>query len=356
MSVKRIISFVFFPLLLAGCSGGNRTASLGSRALELPTLHAGRTASLLEAPGRLVAVSSDWESASLKVTNIPLDDHGLPLSPSTELTDTIDGSPTRSADFGVHASSMVGDTLNILYMDRRKAGRQILKWLSRETDGQWTVDALEPAGAPIALIPDDRGKTAAFWATDSLLESSGDSPRVVLYPFSPASAGCVAGTGFTVFDLSSRMLLFISFQNGIPTARAIPGGEPVHYSTLTSQGLLAVTTYSPETGRIVLREEVPGRKEFTSTTVALSAGTTSLFCSPYRSGYLFLYNGSEHLGRGGSDFALFLLAPKGSRYERYVLLHGERPLSSFQAVVSGNILYLLIVDETVKLLQISLPS
>ncbi len=363
MPVKSIASPLLLSILILGCASPRRTERLDYRSIVLAQSRAGRFTSLFDTGNSLTAVFSNWESASLTVTDIPdsaWQDSTTenPRNFRTDFSDKIDVAPIQAPDFGEHIGAMIGFSLHVLYPDRRMERRPILKWLSRSALGDWRVDVLEPAGQPIACIANGIGNPVAFWSTDSLLAGgkADSSPRIVLSPFSPAAAGCAVGEGFTVYDLTTRRLLFISAREEEIEVRDIPGGNPLHYSILTARGTLAVVTFNPSTGRILLLEQADKNDGWRRTTVAFSEDTRSLFFTPYDSGYLFLYDSLERKSAGAPAHALSLLVPHGRRYDRYTLWAAKKPISGFSAVIRANTLFVLASREKTELLRIEIPD
>lgn len=358
MPVKSVAALLLLSILILGCAGPRRAEVLDYRSIVLAQSRAGRFTSLFDSGSSLTAIFSNWESASLTVTDIPDSAWRDSTAESArnfriDFSDKIDVAPIQAPDFGEHIGAMIGSSLHVLYPDRRMERRPILKWLSRSALGDWRIDVLEPAGRPVACISNGNGNPVAFWSTDSLLASgkAESSPRTVLSPFSPASAGCAVGEGFTVYDLATRRLLFVSTRG----VNDIPGGYPLHYSILTARGTLAVVTFTPSTGRIFLLEQTGENDVWRKTTVAFSEDTRCLFFAPYASGYLFLYDSLDRKKPGAPAHALSLLVPHGRRYDRYILWAAEKPILSFSAIIRANTLFVLASREKTELLRIEIP-
>ncbi len=352
-----MILFLAVSLSLGGCGGRDTSIGLESRILDLSTSRAGRFTSLLDAGDRLIAVTSNWESASLCVMEIPVRGFELPrVAPAPSVTDTIDVAPTRAIDFGEHASALFGKDVYILYADRKKDDRRILKELSRDGDAPWTVDVLEPPGRPVAILPGGKGEPAAFWCSDSLMTNLGGRIGFAgIFPFTPAAPGKAVSGGFTVFDAQSGKLLVITIKDMAVQEKAIALPTGVYSAAVTPRGILAVASFDPRRKRILLLEQSDGG-DIRSTIVCASEETANLFLAPRGTGYLFLYDGVKRLSGGASSYALWLLSRRGGRYERSLLLESDIPLLGLSAVVRADILYALVVQDTPKLLSVKIPA
>jgi hypothetical protein len=357
------IHAVFIPILVCiifvGC-GNPAPASLpGLQATEMSRHPSGSSATLLALEERLFTVSADLDSASLVIGEIPITDGALlPNLPEPILTDRIDDIPAPAPDFGKNVGAVIGGRVHLLYSDRTKDDHRILKWLTRRTDGTWALDSLLPYGNPVALVEDEKGVPTAFWGTDALYAEAMDSPasiRTVLSPFSPSSVGCAAGNGFTVYDTISKRLIYVRISDAAVKIHEVPGGRPLHASTLGSDGMLAVATYDPDSKKIILIEMPSIGGPAKSTTVAICEGIHALSIFRISGGYAFVYDAIEPSVGKGTAYTVSLLAPNAGRYSRYVLHGDTHPLKGFSCVVSADTLYVLTMGDTLDLIRAVLP-
>ncbi len=355
MPVKIIATFLAL-LAASGCSSPAR-GNLAVQRLVLSRHPAGSSVSLAESNGNLTTVYCDWESAALVVTEFS-GASPLPMSPPPPtLVDKVDISAALTEGLGENAASAVAGAVHVLYLDRQREDRKVLKWASRTEGASWDVDTLEPAGIPVAVLPGPRGSPTAFWAADSMLYDSlsGGTAERVRSPFSPASRGSPAGAGFTAYDQASRSLLWFTSTGYGWSSSVVPGGRAVHCSAITPAGRLAVATYAVETHRVLLLEEQAAADRWKTTTVTISAGTRFVYLAPYAGRYVFLYDGVEGAREGGSLYTLSLLVPSGPRYNRTVVWQGSSPIDGEAALLSGGTLSILVVSRGVELLRVTLP-
>jgi hypothetical protein len=327
------------------------------QSLTLSRLRAGPSVSLCQAGGSLYAVYTEWDSGTLIVSEI-LEGARLPDSaPVPAIVDRVQAGPVLSGNLGLHAAAAFGGEVHVLYLDRRREDKKVLKALTHRSAGLWEVDALEPPGEPVAVVPDSAGTPLAFWSADALLVrslSSGNGPRGLRAPFAPANPGSPAGSAFTVYDLASRSLVLVSAGSGDFTVSQVPGGQAVHAAAVSPSGRVAVATYAPESRRILLLEQQAG-STWKSTTVTMTEDTRFLYVAERAGSYVFLYDGLA-ASRGGAPLhALWLLARKGNRYRRALVWEGPGPLTGAAALVSGDAAYVLVASEDVRLLKIDIP-
>ena len=139
----------------------------------------------------------------------------------------------------------------------------------------------------------------------------------------------------------------------------VPGGSPIHASTLRTDGTLAVAVYEPESKSIFLLEgNTPAYGESLKvkrTLVVQSGGTGCLALFPYASGYFFLYDSVEGSAADRTN-ALCLLYPQGGRYERSVLFSSKEPITGMKAVFRGSSFYVLVSVNALELVSVSLSS
>ncbi len=348
--------------LTAGCQArGAPAASI----LELSPRRPGPYVSLIATAGSLYAVSSEIESQSILVTEIPFAAAGGGTAqPRIVFMDKIDRGPAPSAGFGELTACAAGEVPWVLYLDNASEDTKVLKLISRPKK-DWIVDTLEPAGLPVALCAASEGSAPSsasasipaaplrvFWAASGqLLQKTGaGEPVPEAAPFSSAGPGCPAGSGFTVYDLSSRSLLHVQAESYGTFVRPIPGGGQVNAAALKADGMLAALSYDPLTRRIVLLEET-GEDAVKKTLVTQGTDTRSLALVRCTSGYLILYDSMEG---GTGAHTLFLLYPGRSGYDREALLSSREPISSLGIAARQDTLYVLCAGEKLDLVTVRL--
>jgi hypothetical protein len=311
--------------------------------------------SLAESGGWLYAVFTDWESAALLVEEIPAQAPLPVAAPQPSLVDKVDVSPPLTGALGENTAGAFAGAVHVLYVDRQREDKRILKWATRADGSRWSIDVLEPPGTPVALLPGEAGPVA-FWAADGMLlsASGGKPPWVVEAPFLPAGAATAAGGGFTAYDAASGLLLWLSPGLAGWRLESVPGGRAVHGAALTPTGGLSVVTYVPETHRVILLEQPPPGGRWKSTTVTISEGTRFVYLAPFDGRYIFLYDSMEGARSGDRLANVSLLVPEGRRYSRRILWTGEKPLAGVSALLDGRTVYLLCAGETVQLLRVEL--
>lgn len=383
MQVKAIAPILAVTLLgLAGCPVGH--TPLRAR-VESTVIGAGRPVgpvSLLPSGGSLYALFSDWETTSLALCEVPIGP-GLPSSiPSPHLIDKVDIAPPLSSWFGEHACAAGEGSLAVLYLDREREDKSVLKLATRTVgpagaEGaagptgpagpagpvEWKLDILEPAGHPLAVLARPDGRRDCVWASGSLyIRDASGTQSVLREELQPGSKALGFGAGdtrgFTVFDETTRQLLWYRWTAGEISSGVVADAGPVHAPAVsldqTGAERLAVASYDPSKRRIYLFRETSRPGEMSRVTVTMTDGTRSLFCAPWKAGFLFLYDETRPLGGGKSACDLSLLAPVGTRYQKLVLSSGSAPLAGLAAVVLDGALYVLALRQDLTLLRVEL--
>ncbi len=281
-------------------------------------------------------------------------DAPLPASPpEPTLVDKVDVTPTLTEGLGENSAGAVQGAVHVLYVDRQREDKRVLKWATWAGGPRWSIDVLEPPGIPLAVLPGPSGGATALWAADGMLLSAASgtvSPSIVRVPFSTAGGASSAAGGLTVYDTGSRALVWLAPDPAGWSQVEVPGGREVHCAAPAPAGGLAVATYVPERHRIMLFESGRDRR-WKSTAVTSSDDTRFVYLAPFEGRYLFLYDGVEGVRSGGRVSTLSLLVPDGRRYSRKILWQGERPLAGAAARLSGRTLYVLWAGESVTLLR-----
>ncbi len=393
MVKTRVLVLMASLILISGCGVFVRSEKAYPQVLQIARGRLGAEVSLARAAGTLVAVYSDWETTGLYEMEIPVADQLPSAPPPARMIDRIDIGPPLAATFGDHALVTSANTVAVLYLARAAEDKLILKLASRSLDASgWTIDAVEPPGDPVAVLPSGQGHLDLFWAAGSLLHMSypGGGPADSLVdPFSPAgragtfnaSAGEDGGTdggsaprGVTVYDSISRALFVLRWNGSTFDAEKLDGAGPVNSSLLVSDGRVAVLSWDPSTRRLELLVKGKDASGESHTLVTVSAGTSEVALLPSPAGgslqlpadprvdrLLFLYDDVKRIGGGRTLHELSLLTPGAGlglarKYRRVILLSGTDPIESFSALEVGETLYVLVRQDGVKLLQWKLPG
>jgi hypothetical protein len=348
-------------VLCAGCGASGAPFSPHPEVLAIPAGAPGRFLSLGIARDQLCAVFSDAESTTLKLIRVPLSPHLPATPPNAVVIDRIDSAPPLSPSFGAHVLSVSDAAVSILYLARQGEEKSVLKLATKAIDApQWTLDVMEPPGAPLAILPAEKGALSLFWASGSLWMRGypdSTSAQALAGAFEPRSRASVfAPFGFTAFDGGSNELWKISRSGGGFSSKVVPGAYAVHSSALLPDGRLAVLSWDAEARRLILLEERQAGGAMSRTTVTLCDETTNVALLPVHDGYLFLFDESRRGGVSGPQHTLSLISRAGARYRKTVLLSGTHSIDGFSAVRAGEALYVIAVQGGVKLLRVDISS
>jgi hypothetical protein len=309
------------------------------------------------------ALFSDRETTSLALCPVP----GWPVPdppPAPRLLDKIDAAPPLWPRFGEHAAAASDGTVSVLYLDREREDRTVLKLATgRPAGAEWRLDVLEPLGLPVAVVVLDSGRFAPVWADDSslLYRPAAGPDQVLRQGFRLEGRGCPidGGRGFTVYDGGSGRLLWFRFTGSGIEAGEVDGPGPVHASVLVpgrepAETRLAVASWDPETRKVLLYEQQAGGG-FARTTVTICEGTSALFLEPWGRGWLFLYDEVRTLGGGRTLSEVSVLAPDGPRYRRRAVSSGDGPVEGLSAALRGDALEVAVLRGELSILRVTPP-
>jgi hypothetical protein len=374
--VKRTL-FVLAAALAAATGWGlgpRESTMLAPAATSFPGVRPGQHASLLLHGSSVAAVFADLDTTSLSVVEVPVNGDLPAVAPPPVFVDRIDIAPPLGAAFGLHAAASVNGLLRLLYLDREREDRQLLKSVAQDaaragdTAKGWRLELVEPYGLPVAVLQQPDGKALDVWAPGALLargSSSADirlrpsiQPREPGLPIAAAAAGPPAG--FSVWDDAAGTLLATRFTADGPRTEIVAGAGPVHAMAETPDGVLGVATWDAASRRILLLERAPGGAAFRTTTVTLCDGTNGLFLAWTPAGWLFVYDEVKPASLGRWVWELVVLSPRPKavgrpQYRRGVLSSGPAAVTGLRAVAAGGSLFVLELRDGLRLLKVALP-
>jgi hypothetical protein len=344
-------------VLLAGCAG-RHLVELHPETLRFGPETSGGAVSLVAAGDALLGVFADRSTASLEEVRVPVAPH-LPSDLAPHLVDVVDFAPPLSAAFGRHALAAAAGSVGLLYEDRVAPDRTVLKLATRPfTDDQWTVDVLEPAGDPVAILPSPAGGFDAFWESGGLLRRSapgGSLPVLTSFAAAAPSQGSDPG-GFTAFNQLDGSLSAIARAADGFVVQRYAGPGPVQASLFAAGGGLSVMSWDPGSRRIQLTDIDGSGKASPPSTVTLSNDTThvQILPGPTPSTRLFLFDESRPQ-RPGAEVSVIAPAAAfglpGARYRKAALLESDGPIEAFAGVATPDALYVLVQSGGMTLVR-----
>jgi hypothetical protein len=366
--VKRTL-FALAAALVATAGGGlgaRESPVLSPAAMTFPGVRPSSFVSLFLRGESITVVYADRDTTSLRVVDVPVSGALPAEAPRAVFVDRVDIAPPLSGSFGLHASAVVDGKLRLLYVDREKEDRQLLK-LVTEDDGRWRLELVEPFGSPVAVLAGVDGKPLYVWAPGALLLRGAAEdrllresclPRGQAVPFEAANGTGPAGVGFWD-DASGELVVESPGPDGVRSA-VVPGAGPVFALAETPDRGLAATTFDPGSQRILLLERDAGEGSFRQATVTVCDGTNGLFLSWTQHGWLFVYDEVRPAPLGRWSWELAMLSPEPraggrARYRRSVLSSDPRPLAGFRALITGGSLFVLEMRDGLRLLKTSVP-
>jgi hypothetical protein len=352
---------------LSGCFAGGRLVGLKPEALQLSSGPTGPSMSLAVESGTLYAVFADRATTGLEMVSITAGPHLPDSAPAAQLIDKVDVAPPLSPFFGEHVFATGGGKMAVLYRDRETDTKNVLKLASRPLDAaQWDLAVLEPEGDPLTLQPDGKGGFAAAWSSGLLAYRGADGQVVPAFPELPlrleGRSGPDGQDGFSAYDGLASALLWLRWNGTSFTAQPVPDGGPVNASLRSPSGRLSVVSYNPKARRLLLHQEDELSGTFSTVTVTVCDGTSSVALLPGASDstFLFLFDETRTVGAGATIYQLSLIAPasllgaRGARYRKAALAAGDVRIDGFAAVRTADALYVLVSQGNLKLLRFPL--
>jgi hypothetical protein len=296
----------------------------------------------------------------------------------TTYLDRISYSPEIDINFGRHLFLAGSRSRHILYTDLENEGNLVLKWLSR-TDGDdaWWIDSLPGLRYPLTGRLDEDEEIRAVVAEDGaislyILNKERDLQRISTTVL-PSGAFLAQGDisvvqeddfwAFTAYDGSSKRLYLFHLKDNEIIPQAVYTAGEVHYSTIVN-GRLLILIFEPLESTITLLEtESIGdsprdQKSFDITPVTLCEGTTSVYLASHEGRRFFLFNERTTDQQDNRRYQLSLLYPttKGPQYRKVPLVTGDVEIERFQALQTGDCLYVLYLQDELRLLSLSLAD
>jgi hypothetical protein len=364
-----LLGLLVLVILMSGCSEAQRLAPLRMESLAIPAGAPSAPLSIAVAADRVFAIFSDRSTLTLNLLAFPRADRLPSLPPIPSVIDKIDVSTPLPSSFGAHSLAVDGTTLRLLFLDRESDAKTVLKMASLLPDAtQWNLDVMDASGDPVALLAEEQGGARAYWSAGSLRSCPlpGDGPgSEVLSPFVLSHRAGIAGSNaFTAYSSVQRALFAVRHTAQGDSAAVVPGAGPVHASWEGPGGALTVLSWDEAARRIILQEQKSPGAAFTKTTVTLCDGTSSVAVLPGdpASGNIMLYDEMRPAETGARISQLSLLAPGSllgqsrGRYSKGVIASGESPILGFAAARANDALYVVLLQDGLKLFRIALSS
>jgi hypothetical protein len=366
--VKRTLYALAAALVAsAGWGLGAREGTvLSPDSMAFPGIRPSPFASLLRHGESVAVVYADRDTTSLRVTEVPVDGVLPAEAPKPVFVDKVDIVPPLGGSFGLHASAIVDGRLHLLYLDREKEDRQLLKRVTEDAGG-WRLDLVEPFGPPVAVLAGADRKPVEVWAPGSLLLRDAAGDRVLREWCVPHGQAVLIDpervpgpSGFGFWDEAAGELVVIRDGPDAVRRSALPGAGPVFALAETPDHGLAAATFDPDSRRIILLESDAGGMPIRRTTVTVCDGTNGLFMAWTPSGWLFVYDEVRSAPLGLWSWELVILSPEPRtagrpRYLRSVLSADSRPLSGFRALIAGESIFILEMRDEIRLLKTAVP-
>ncbi len=366
--VKRTL-YVLAAALVAAAGwglGAHDNTRIEVAAMDFPGIRPAPFGCLLRRAGAVTVVYADRNTTSIRVVEVPAGGDLPAEAPKAVFIDKVDIVQPLGGSFGLHASAVVDGRLRLLYLDREKEDRQLLKLVTEDAKG-WRLELVEPVGPPVAVLAASDGKPVDVWAPDSLLMRASAEDRVLRERFVPRGQAVLLDsgdgpgpTGFGCWDDASGELVVVRTGPEGAWISTVPGAGAVCALAETPDGNLAVATWDPESRRILLLERDEEKAPLKRTTVTAGDGTNGLFLTWTPSGWLFIYDELRPAPLGRWVWELCMLSPEPRavgrpRYRRSVLSSDSRQLTGFRALRDGESLFVLEIRDELRLLKIAVP-
>jgi hypothetical protein len=347
-------------------AGARESMDLVPSAMDFPGIRPAPYATLLARGELLTVVYADRDTTSLRALDVPAGGDLPRTAPRDTFVDKVDIVPPLGGSFGLHAAAAVDGHLRLLYLDRERDDRPLLKLVTEEAAG-WRLQLIEPLGAPLAILAGADGTPMDAWAPGSLRLRGASGEQVLREPFAPlgqafplAAANSVLGTGFGCWDDASGELLVVRSDPDGVQSFPVPGAGPISAIAEAPDGTVAVATWDAAGRRILLLEHDGAGRPLRRTTVTVCDGTTGVFLAWTPSGWLFVYDEVRPVPVGRWMRELAVLSPEPRtvgrpRYRRGLLTSGNQPIAGFRALITRGSLFVLEMGDGLRLLKIPVP-
>ncbi len=296
----------------------------------------------------------------------------------TTYLDRISYSPEIDISFGRHLFLASGSTRHILYTDLEDEGNLVLKWLSRtDDDDAWWIDSLPGLKYPLIGRLEENDEIRAVVAEDGalslyILSKERDLQRISTTVL-PSGAFLAQGDvcvvqeddfwAFTAYDGSSKRLYLFQLKDNEIISQAVHAAGEIHYSTIVN-GRLLILIFEPLESTITLLEtesigdSAREQMSFDIIPVTLCEGTTSVFLAFHEGRRFFLFNERTVDQQDNRRYQLSLLYPtdKAPQYRKVPLVTGDVEIEGFRALQAGDCLYVLYLQDELRLLSLSLAD
>jgi len=356
---------LFLSLLLAACTAPPPLTEFPNYLAALAEGPLGADFSLLENDHKLHLLFADYKTLSLKL--LILDDRnsrGKLEIKENHFLDKVSFSPEIDSLFGNHIYLVKENQQHLFYLDQEGEDRRILKWIRKDlSEEKWNIDAYPFSGKIISAILNEN--VDVFFHEHEALYHLPCFPaeQAVKKILSTSSLSTEASLiqqgsfkGFTVFDGDTKKLQLITPSvNGYKAEPLIDSGE-IHYSTIDNHQRLQILNYSQNSNELTLYRQNADSDSFEVTPVTLSRGTRSVFLFNINSIDIFLFNESGINQNQEHIYQLVMVFPQESKYTKTVLLQNTIPISGFKALLSGNKLYIALLQESLAILVVDLKA
>ena len=356
---------LFFSLLIAACTASPPLTEFPHYLVTLARGPLGADFSLVENDNKLHLLFADYKTLSLRLLILSDKNPRSKLEIEEDhFLDRVCFSPEIDSPFGNHIYLVKKNQQHLFYLDQEDEERRILKWIRKPiSEEKWYIDAYPFSGRIISAILNENVDLffyehgALYYLPCSPAEQP---PRTIL---STSSLGSEASliqqgsfTGFTIFDGELKKLQLITPSgNGYKAVPLIDSGE-IHYSAIDNHQRLRILTFSKKSNELTLYQQDPDSDSFESTPVTLSRGTTSVFFFNINGIDIFLFNESGENRNQKHIYQLVMLFPQKSKYTKEVLLQSTIPISGFKALLSGDKLYIALLQESLAILVVDLKA
>lgn len=356
---------LFLSLLIVACTAAPPLDEFPHYLVTLAEGPLGADFSLVENDHSLHLLFADYKTLSLRLLILDNENpRGKLEIKEDHFLDKVSFSPEIDSLFGNHIYLVKENQQHLFYLDQEGEDRRILKWIRKAlSEEKWKIDAYPFSGRIISAILNENADV--FFHQRGALYHLPCSPaeqavKNILTTSSLSSEASLiqqgSFKGFTIFDGDTKKLQLITPSvNGYKAEPLIDSGE-IHYSTIDNHQHLHILTHTQNSNELTLYRQNPDGDSFELTPVTLSRGTRSVFLFNINGTDIFLFNESGKNQNQEHIYQLVILFPQESKYTKAVLLQNTIPISGFKALLSGDKLYIALLQESLAILVVDLKA
>ncbi len=362
----KTIAYIFFltfvSFTVVACSGKQKGIARVSGSIIISD-NPGNYFSLTTSGSLINIIFASHVSKSLILKKYNADKPLRKQQPFTESIDIIDTSPEVNPYFGNHSFLTYNKSTNIFYIDQQTEDRLLLKRIYRDSDKKpWIINIINPSGRIVTAIPYTGSDILLIWNRDVLYygvfsqnkQSIHSTRQKYLLKGDVSSFKTNKLYGFTSYDVLSGKLLLFTFKNNRLKSRVVSDFGYVNYAETDKKGNLKILAYNKQDNFLTFLTGYPPNLKQRKVTPARLTNSVYFFSRDNLN--YFIYDEFVPGKNGYPLYRISLLFPFKGLYKRQTIFKSSDTINKFKAVLLNGRLYLLVLQNNLKLIEFQLKS